>query len=98
MDATTDEAAAVRLAAEAARPFDLATGPVLRALLLRNGPQDHTLVLTIHHIAVDGGSLPVLAADLAALYEAARDGTPPRLPAPGPSYAEYARQERARDA
>ncbi|MEU1424938.1 condensation domain-containing protein [Kitasatospora sp. NPDC005751] len=98
VDATTDEAAAVRLAAEAARPFDLATGPVLRALLLRNGPQDHTLVLTIHHIAVDGGSLPVLAADLAALYEAARDGTPPRLPAPGPSYAEYARQERARDA
>ncbi|MFJ2190472.1 condensation domain-containing protein [Kitasatospora sp. NPDC087861] len=86
------------LAAEAARPFDLATGPVLRALLLRHGPQDHTLLLTIHHIAIDGGSLPVLAADLAALYAAARDGLPPQLPPAGPSYAEYARQERARDA
>ncbi|MGW3042075.1 condensation domain-containing protein [Kitasatospora sp. NPDC001159] len=87
-----------RLAVEAARPFDLATGPMLRALLLRHGPEDHTLLLTIHHIAVDGGSLPVLAADLAALYTAARDGVEPGLPSPGMPYAEYARQERARDA
>ncbi|MFG3227767.1 condensation domain-containing protein [Kitasatospora sp. NPDC048194] len=87
-----------RIAAEAARPFDLAAGPVLRALLLRHGPEDHTLLLTIHHIAVDGGSLPVLAADLAALYAAARDGVEPQLPPPGLPYAEYARQERARDA
>ncbi|MFD8704798.1 condensation domain-containing protein [Kitasatospora sp. NPDC059648] len=87
-----------QLAAEAARPFDLTTGPVMRALLLRHGPEDHTLLLTIHHIAVDGGSLPALAADLAALYAAARDGAEPRLPPPGMPYAEYARQERARDA
>ncbi|MEV7773882.1 condensation domain-containing protein [Kitasatospora sp. NPDC086791] len=98
VDTKTDAAAREQLAAEATRPFDLATGPVLRALLLRQGPEDHTLVLTIHHIAVDGGSLPVLAADLAALYAAARDGVAPQLPPPGPSYAEYARQERARDA
>ncbi|MBO1420079.1 condensation domain-containing protein, partial [Streptomyces sp. FH025] len=77
VEATGDD----QLATEAARPFDLADGPVLRALLLRHGPQDHTLLLTIHHIAVDGGSLPVLAADLAALYTAARDGSAPRLPA-----------------
>ncbi|MFE6054861.1 condensation domain-containing protein [Kitasatospora sp. NPDC056446] len=94
----TDAGGAQRLAAEAARPFDLAAGPVLRALLLRHGPEDHTLLLTIHHIAVDGGSLPVLAADLAALYAAECAGTVPRLQPAGPSYAEYARQERARDA
>ncbi|MFD5465094.1 condensation domain-containing protein [Kitasatospora sp. NPDC127059] len=87
-----------QLAAEAARPFDLTDGPVLRALLLRHAPEDHTLLLTIHHIAVDGGSLPVLAADLAELYAAARDGVEPRLPQPGLPYAEYARQERARGA
>ncbi|MFH9352392.1 condensation domain-containing protein [Kitasatospora sp. NPDC017646] len=87
-----------QLAAEAARPFDLTTGPVLRALLLRHGPEDHTLLLTMHHIAVDGGSLPVIAADLAELYAAARDGSEPQLPPPGMPYAEYARQERARDA
>ncbi|SOB78887.1 condensation domain-containing protein [Streptomyces sp. 1331.2] len=97
LDAETDQAATERLTAEAARPFDLAAGPVLRALLLRRGPEDHTLMLTIHHIAVDGGSLPVLAADLAALYAAARDGAEPQLAPPGPPYAEYARRERARD-
>ncbi|MEV7185963.1 condensation domain-containing protein [Kitasatospora sp. NPDC093102] len=93
-----DAAAPEQLAAEAARPFDLAAGPVLRTLLLRHGPEDHTLLLTIHHIAVDGGSLPVLAADLAALYRAERDGAEPQLPPPGTSYAQYARQERAREA
>ncbi|MEU9044354.1 MULTISPECIES: condensation domain-containing protein [unclassified Kitasatospora] len=98
VDVKTDAAASEQLVAEAARPFDLATGPVLRALLLRHGPEDHTMLLTIHHIAVDGGSLPVLAADVAALYTAARDDVAPQLPPPGPSYAEYARQERARDA
>ncbi|MEU1285204.1 condensation domain-containing protein [Kitasatospora sp. NPDC005856] len=94
LDATGPE----QLAAEAARPFDLATGPVLRAVLLRHGPEDHTLLLTVHHIAVDGGSLPFLASELGALYRAARDGVPSQLPPPAPSYADYARQERAREA
>ncbi|MFG2909013.1 condensation domain-containing protein [Kitasatospora sp. NPDC048286] len=94
LDATGPE----QLAAEAARPFDLATGPVLRAVLLRHGPEDHTLLLTIHHIAIDGGALRFVAEDLAELYRAARDGVPDRLAAPAPSYADYARQERARDA
>ncbi|MEU3572864.1 condensation domain-containing protein [Kitasatospora sp. NPDC036755] len=93
-----DATGAEQLAAEAARPFDLANGPVLRAVLLRHGPEDHTLLLTIHHIAVDGGALRFIAADLAELYRAARDGGPAHLPAPAPSYADYARQERAREA
>ncbi|MCG6498103.1 condensation domain-containing protein [Kitasatospora sp. A2-31] len=83
---------------EAAHPFDLATGPVLRALALRHAPEDHTLLLTLHHIAVDGGSLPVLTADLQALYAAAVEGRPADLPDPGPQYADYARWERERDA
>ncbi|MEU6231632.1 condensation domain-containing protein [Kitasatospora sp. NPDC047058] len=90
-------AATALLHAEAARPFDLATGPVLRALLLRHAAEDHTLLLTIHHIAVDGGSLPVLAADLAALYAAECEGRPADLPEPGLPYADYARWERSRD-
>ncbi|WP_031074559.1 condensation domain-containing protein [Streptomyces sp. NRRL WC-3742] len=92
------EASAARLEAEASRPFDLTAGPVLRTLLLRHAEEDHTLILTIHHIAVDGGSLPVLAEDLAALYAAARDGSDPQLPAPALPYTTYAREERARDA
>ncbi|MQS17843.1 NAD-dependent epimerase/dehydratase family protein [Streptomyces kaniharaensis] len=97
VDATEPDAPAL-LAAEASRPFDLATGPVLRALLLRHTPDDHTFLLTIHHIAVDGGSLSILAADLAALYEAARTGRPAHLPPAGLPYADHARRERARDA
>ncbi|MFD8084126.1 condensation domain-containing protein [Kitasatospora sp. NPDC059722] len=97
VDATDADAPGL-LAAEAARPFDLATGPVLRALLLRHAPEDHTFLLTIHHIAVDGGSLPIVGAELAALYQAARDQRPAQLPPPGPAYAEHARRERARDA
>ncbi|MFF7458127.1 condensation domain-containing protein [Kitasatospora sp. NPDC008115] len=93
----TPEAATALLHTEAARPFDLATGPALRALLLRHAPDDHTLLLTLHHIAVDGGSLPVLAAELAALYAAAAEGRPSGLPDPELQYADHARQERARD-
>ncbi|MFC5664139.1 condensation domain-containing protein [Kitasatospora misakiensis] len=95
-DATPDDAPAL-LRAEAARPFDLATGPALRALLLRHAPDDHTLLLTIHHIAVDGGSLPVLAEELGALYAAAAEGRPAGLPQPELQYADYARWERSRD-
>ncbi|MFI6155013.1 condensation domain-containing protein [Kitasatospora sp. NPDC051170] len=98
MEGLSAEAFAARLAEEAARPFDLTAGPVLRALLLRHAAEDHTLLLAIHHIAVDGGSLPVLAEDLAALYAAALDGSAPQLPPSAPPYTTYAREERARDA
>ncbi|MGW4278092.1 condensation domain-containing protein, partial [Streptomyces seoulensis] len=78
---------------EAARPFDLAAGEAVRALVLCHGPQDHTVVLTFHHIAIDGGSLETVAAELAALYAAAVDGTG-RLALPAaPQYADHACRE-----
>ncbi|GAA4086050.1 condensation domain-containing protein [Streptomyces hundungensis] len=80
------------LTEEARRPFDLAEGTVPRALVLRHGPQDHTVLLTFHHIAIDGGSLETVAEELAALYAAAVDGRPPALPEP-PQYADFARRE-----
>ncbi|MFD3757690.1 condensation domain-containing protein [Streptomyces sp. NPDC058622] len=90
----TDEAHARELLRrETARPFDLAAGDAVRALVLRHGPQDHTVLLTFHHIAVDGGSLETVADELAALYTAAVDGTHhPALAAP-PQYADHARRE-----
>ncbi|GAA1681550.1 hypothetical protein GCM10009765_33350 [Fodinicola feengrottensis] len=67
MDLTNDPDSADRLAAaEAARPFDLATGPVLRATLLRLAPDRHRFLLTVHHIACDGPSLQRLAAEVSA--------------------------------
>ncbi|MER8186461.1 condensation domain-containing protein [Kitasatospora sp. NPDC094015] len=92
------DAAEELLRAEAARPFDLAAGAALRALVLRHGPEDHTLLLTLHHIAVDGGSLPVVTEELAALYAAALAGRPAELPEVPLQYADFARWERGREA
>ncbi|MFE0600404.1 condensation domain-containing protein [Streptomyces sp. NPDC058892] len=90
----TDPAqAAVLLRREAARPFDLAAGDAVRALVLRHGPQDHTLLLTFHHIAMDGASLETVAAELAVLYAAATDGTDTHTLTAAPQYADHARRE-----
>ena len=62
---------------EAARPFDLARGPVLRGVLLRLAPADHAIALTVHHIASDGWSMGILVREVAALYPA----LPPAPPA-----------------
>ncbi|CAM5569244.1 condensation domain-containing protein [Streptomyces avidinii] len=78
---------------ETARPFDLAAGDAVRALVLRHGPQDHTLLLTFHHIAVDGASLETVATELAVLYTAATDGTSGPTLAAAPQYADHARRE-----
>ncbi|MFE4367883.1 amino acid adenylation domain-containing protein [Streptomyces sp. NPDC056835] len=60
------------LRAEVSAPFDLGSGLVLRALLVRTAPDDHLLVLTAHHIAADAWSMEVIARELGALYAAAR--------------------------
>ncbi|MDH6577274.1 condensation domain-containing protein [Kitasatospora sp. MAP5-34] len=96
LTATPDQAPAL-LRAEATRPFDLATGPVLRALALRHAPDDHTVLITLHHIAVDGGSLPVIAEELAAHYAAALGQHPAELPEPPLQYTDFARWEQTRD-
>ncbi|GAA2268709.1 hypothetical protein GCM10010149_06960 [Nonomuraea roseoviolacea subsp. roseoviolacea] len=67
MDATPRGATA--LAKHAARdPFDLSTGPVLRALLLRLADDSHRLLVNVHHIAFDGWSAGVFLDELARLY------------------------------
>ncbi|OLE17314.1 MAG: hypothetical protein AUI36_36485 [Cyanobacteria bacterium 13_1_40CM_2_61_4] len=66
----THEAEAQRLAAEEGlRAFDLAEGPLFRAMLVRLADDDHVLVLTMHHIVSDGWSLGVLFRELAVLYD-----------------------------
>ncbi|MFD8203754.1 amino acid adenylation domain-containing protein [Streptomyces sp. NPDC059701] len=61
---------------EAARPFDLATGPLLRAHLVRLADDEAHLLLTVHHIACDGWSEPLMARELREGYRAATTGTP----------------------
>ncbi|MFJ1759573.1 non-ribosomal peptide synthase/polyketide synthase [Amycolatopsis sp. NPDC088138] len=51
-----------------ARPIDLATGPVFSAALGRLAEHDHVLVLSAHHIVLDGWSEGILAEELRDLY------------------------------
>ncbi len=78
-----------------ARPFDLATGPLLRIVLLRLGPDEHVLQIVVHHIVFDGVSKVVLYRELGDLYDAFAAGREPRLPDPGPGYADYAEWQRS---
>ncbi|GHA54149.1 non-ribosomal peptide synthetase [Streptomyces purpurascens] len=80
------------LAAESARRFDLADGPLFATRLVRLAEAEHVLVLSLHHIVVDAASATVLARDLSALYRAERDSTTPDLPALTWSYADHARE------
>ncbi|WP_051805960.1 non-ribosomal peptide synthetase [Streptomyces sp. NRRL F-2747] len=57
------------------RRFDLGDAPLLRCTLVRLAPERHRLVLTNHHILLDGWSLPVLLDELFRLYAG---GTLPR--------------------
>ncbi|MHC5747095.1 MAG: amino acid adenylation domain-containing protein [Nostoc sp.] len=60
-----------RLTAEITqKPFDLASTPLLRGMLLQTGEQEHLFLLVIHHIVCDGWSIQVLNQELAALYTA----------------------------
>lgn len=79
--------------AEACRPFDLAREHPLRATLLRLGPQDHVLALTIHQIAFDRWSRDVIRQELVALYQAFAAGRPSPLTDPPAQYQDYARAQ-----
>ncbi|HXO41006.1 MAG TPA: amino acid adenylation domain-containing protein, partial [Thermoanaerobaculia bacterium] len=76
------------------RPFDLAGEPPLRAALLRLAPEEHWLVLVLHHIAADGWSLGVLAGELATLYRAFAAGLPSPLAELPVQYSDFARWQR----
>ncbi|MEV5910036.1 MupA/Atu3671 family FMN-dependent luciferase-like monooxygenase [Streptomyces chartreusis] len=80
------------LAAESARRFDLADGPLFVTRLVRLAEAEHVLVLSLHHIVVDAASATVLARDLSALYRAGRDGSAADLPALTWTYADHARE------
>ncbi|HZF10319.1 MAG TPA: non-ribosomal peptide synthase/polyketide synthase, partial [Thermoanaerobaculia bacterium] len=82
-------------AAEAARPFDLAQGPLLRTSLVRLAAEDHALLLCLHHIVADGWSLGVLLRELAELYGAACAGRPSPLPELPLQYADFALWQRS---
>jgi hypothetical protein len=90
--------AAIRLARltreEALAPFDLASGPLIRARLLRLADADAVLLITQHHIISDGWSLGILVNELSALYRAFTLDQPDPLPPLALHYPDYAAWQR----
>jgi arthrofactin-type cyclic lipopeptide synthetase C len=75
--------------ADAATPFDLASGPLIRGKVITLTGHEHILMLNMHHIVSDGWSLGVLIKELGVIMEALRQGQRPVL-APLPiQYADY---------
>jgi amino acid adenylation domain-containing protein len=71
------------------RPFDLEQGPVLRVSLFTRSAQDYILLLTIHHIAIDGFSFGILLDELRLLYQGENAGCSVSLPSIDWQYTDY---------
>ncbi len=78
--------------AESSTAFDLTNGPLFRFVLVRLSDDHHELVFTSHHMVCDGWSFGMILSELAAAYNARKDGRLPQLP-PALSFADYARSE-----
>ncbi|WDF41242.1 amino acid adenylation domain-containing protein [Streptomyces sp. T12] len=87
-----------RMRAEAARPFDVASGPLLRCTLYAVGDGSHRILLVAHHLVCDGWSLGVLLRELSAGYENEAKGLRhalPELPLQFPDFASWQRERQA---
>jgi hypothetical protein len=79
-----------RTSLRAALPFDLVNGPIMRVHVIRRGSDDHVVLLSFHHIAVDGWAEPVVLAGRAELYRACVERRPSALPPLAAEYADFA--------
>jgi amino acid adenylation domain-containing protein len=90
---------AMRLADERALdPFDLSTGPLLRADLYRTSTEEHLLLLCMHHIVSDGWSMDLLREELVQGYRAAVAGSADGLKPLSAQYVDFAAAQRSREA
>jgi len=74
---------------EAAVPFDLADGPLIRVRVHRIDQDDHVVQWTVHHLATDGWSLGVQLREIGTAYHAYADGVEPELEPLEGNYAEF---------
>ncbi|HEU0078552.1 MAG TPA: condensation domain-containing protein, partial [Longimicrobiaceae bacterium] len=96
LDGAAEAGAGLRrlVAEEANAPFDLARGPLIRGRLVRLAPDEHVLLLGMHHVVSDAWSMGVLLRELSALYAAFLHGEGDPLPELGVQYADYAAWQR----
>ena len=84
------EEARRQAAGDAAAPFDLERGPLLRVALLQLADAEFVIVVSTHHIVSDGWSMNVFFRELTLLYAAFASGCPSPLPDLPIQYADYA--------
>ncbi|HWD93513.1 MAG TPA: amino acid adenylation domain-containing protein [Verrucomicrobiae bacterium] len=89
-----DAEAQALVRAEVSRPFNLSSGPPIRATLIRVKPDEHWFVLNIHHIVSDEWSLKICFQELTELYAAHCEGRAPKLPELPIQYADYSAWQR----
>jgi len=70
--------------------FDFENGPLARGRLVTLGEQEHVLLMTVHHIVMDGWSMDIMIRELSTLYRANRAGQADPMPALAIQYADYA--------
>ncbi len=78
------------LVEEPRRPYNLSSEPGIRATLIRLGPEDHVLIVMLHHIVCDGWSLGILYRELGEVYRALPRHEAHHLPPPPLQYGDYA--------
>ncbi|MGL4315780.1 MAG: condensation domain-containing protein, partial [Pseudomonas sp.] len=82
----SSDAEAEQLYQQAQQSLDLASGPLLRALYLKQAGQPERLLLAVHHLVVDGVSWRILLEDILAAYRQLEAGQAPRLQSKSVSY------------
>ena len=85
-----------KITEEGVTPFDLARGPLVRATIFRTSPDELTLILTAHHIVMDGWSANQLLEDAGRIYGGLRKNAAPEL-VPLMPFSSYALDEQAKE-
>ena len=80
---------------EAETPFDLATGPLVRGLLIKQSRTEHILLVNMHHIISDGWSMGVLIREFNLLMNSIASGKELHIEPLGIQYIDYAIWQRA---
>ncbi|HTV87187.1 MAG TPA: amino acid adenylation domain-containing protein [Dyella sp.] len=95
VQATSDLAIDALVEAAAAQAFNLADGPAFRVSLAARSERRHILIISMHHIVIDGWSMELLFRELAQAYRAYCNDTVPALGEVHLQYADYAHWEQS---
>ncbi|MFJ9843656.1 amino acid adenylation domain-containing protein [Kitasatospora sp. NPDC101155] len=94
LTAVADDALRERIHAEARRPFDLARGPLLRATVYTLGDGRQALLLTVHHLVLDGLSIPLLLQEVERGLRAVAEGRPLPTERPARTFGDFTAWQR----